>query len=39
MVMMNRFPVKYFVRGQITSIPACRDAPCNETKRRYFEDL
>jgi hypothetical protein len=22
---------------QITSIPACRDAPCNETKGRYFE--
>ena len=21
----------------VTSIPACRDAPCNETKRRYFE--
>ena len=21
----------------LTSIPACRDAPCNETKRRYFE--
>jgi hypothetical protein len=21
----------------LTSIPACRDAPCNETKGRYFE--
>ena len=22
---------------RLTSIPACRDAPCDETKRRYFE--
>ncbi len=26
-----------FVLTRLTSIPASRDAPCNETNRRYFE--
>ena len=36
MLLMWRHRYRTYGSIHITSIPACRDAPCNETKHKYF---